>query len=171
MNLDADLAKDEKLITEWKLAGGRSKDRRNIDYGSPLYWALYRDDQRKKVAKREAKKGKVGAVTDLNLFTLANVVVRHGGHVRFPNAFEATERNGIKRCIDGGYVRVEGKQLALTPSGTTAVADYLITELEREAKQPAKLGLNGDDYYKKRQDAKVASYEKAMSTLGSERAE
>lgn len=157
---------DDTLITEWKLGGGRPKDRHALPYGTPLYWALARDDQRKKIANREAKKGKLGKVTGLNLFTLAELVVDNKGHVRFPNQFESTSRNGIKRCVDGGYLRIEGKELALTPAGRVAVADYLIREIEKENKHPSK-----DNYYGPRQTERVAKLERAVATLGSERAE
>lgn len=163
--LNEEQANDDRLITEWRLAGGKPKNRNQVEYASPLYWALYRDDQRKKLAKREAKKGKLVTVTDLNLFTLAELVADNGGHVRFPNQIDATQRNGIKRCVDGGYLRIVGKDLVLTPAGKTAVADYLIMEIDKENRRPAK-----DDYYGPKQAAKLAKFEHAVATLGSERA-
>lgn len=158
--LDAEIrnAADDKLIAEWKAGGGKAKDRYALPYGTPLYWALSREDQRKKVAAREAKKNKPVNVTHTNLFALAELVMKHGGHARFPNAIEAVDRPHIKRCIDAGYVNVEGRELALTPYGKEAVGDYLVGEIGREEKFPS---INDPA----RQATRVAKLERSLAAL------
>ncbi len=59
--------------------------------------------------------------TDLNLFTLTNLVIRNGGRATFANRIEATERNGISRCMAAGLIAVEGSSLTLTAEGTPIV--------------------------------------------------
>lgn len=159
--LDAEI-QDHLRIAEWK----KTKQKRHaVEYGSPLYWALAREDRRKKDAATTARKAKPVNVTPLNVFTLGNLVLNHGGHVRFPNAINATDRSGLARCVRGGLVKVEGRDLVLTSSGRAAIGDWIVSELDREARSPAK-----DDYYRERQALRVHKLEHAAETLGNEHA-
>ena len=164
--LEADIREelDKERIAEWKRRGGNKQADTSWHSDRELMYAFDRQRRRDAARKREAKKGKLTNVTDLNLSALADVVVGYGGHVRFPNALQATDKPHIKRCIDGGYVTIEGKQLALTATGKSAVADYLIADLERQGQYPAT-----DPYYIKRQMERVEKFEKALDTLTSEK--
>ena len=165
--LDAEIAEenDKTLVKAWKATGKPLYDMPNYN---EVAAAIARQKKRAKLAKADQRAGK-GAkltnVTSLNLFTLANLVAKNGGHVRFPNRIEATDRNGIMRCMEGKYIQVDGRDLALTATGKQAVADYYVSELEREAKSPTT-----DPYYLKRQRDKVELFERALATLSSERA-
>jgi hypothetical protein len=163
----ADLDKeiqDHLLITAWKKT---KQPRSQIEYGSPLYWALSREDRRKKEAATARRKAKPTNITALNLSTLGETVVNYGGHAKFPNQINTTDRNGIKRCMDGGYVKIVGADLALTPAGRAAVGDWIVAELENEAKHPVRAD---DTYYQERQQLRVHKLEHAAQTLGNERA-
>lgn len=159
--LDKDI-EDQLLIDAWKKT---KTPRHQVEYGSPLYWSLARDDKRKKELALAKRKAKPTTITDLNLFTLASVVVDYGGHVKFPNQIEPTQRAGMKRCVAGGYVKIVGKDLVLTPAGRAAVGDWIIDELDKEAKNPST-----DDYYRARGITRVAKLEHAAATLGNESA-
>jgi hypothetical protein len=114
---------DRKLIAEW---GGGKKDRPGVAYGTPLYWALAREDQRKKVAARVAKaKRDPAKPTDLNMWVLGRVA--HGRR-EFPNRISAVSSPHVRRCMKAGWVVALNKQrLRLTDAGFTALADAVIT--------------------------------------------
>lgn len=112
------LADDEKLISAWRTAGGKGKARYAVDYGTPLYWALARDDQRNKIAKRVVKNAKPVKATDLNVWALAQLAK---GRTEFPNQIHAVDAPHIRRCLKAGLIHVVGSNLRLTPAGEIAV--------------------------------------------------
>jgi len=72
-------------------------------------------------------------VTGTNLFALKEMVVKHGGP-EFPSRVEAVDAPHLKRCLAAGLIEVVGNRARLTPAGRVAVADAIISDIERKSK-------------------------------------
>ena len=59
-----------------------------------------------------------GTPTALNIWTLGQ---HFGANDRAPNQLEATSVPGIRRCLKGGLVTVEARELVLTDEGRAAL--------------------------------------------------
>jgi len=69
-------------------------------------------------------------VTGTNLFALKKLIVESGGRP-FSNRLHAVDQPHIKRTLDAGLVELRGNNLHLTSAGRTAVADEIISDIEK----------------------------------------
>lgn len=73
-------------------------------------------------------------VTDLNLFALAELVLRAGGNSTFSNRLERVDYPHIKRTLAGGFVEVSSPTtLVLTAQGRDAVLRRLRRDLTAQS--------------------------------------
>jgi hypothetical protein len=72
-------------------------------------------------------------VTGINLYALKKLIIESGGRP-FSNRLAAVDRPHIKRTLDAGLVEIRGNNVHLTPAGRTAVADEIISDIERLSK-------------------------------------
>lgn len=121
---------------------------------------------------REAQRAATASpnyVTGTNLFSLVELVLVHHGKTAFPNEISSTSRAHIKRCMEGGLIEPAGKNLHLTPAGRTAVADEIISRINREQQYPPRedRAFSAEAFAKdvERHKAKLAKLEGALANL------
>lgn len=145
----------EATVSDWKkrIAEIQKRARRE---SNPQQRAILQEEfnaaQAGLRAVQQTTAAKPTYVTGTNLFALTKLVVEHGGRA-FPNRLDAVDRPHIKRTLDAGLVEVRGNSLHLTPAGRTAVADEIISDIEKKSK------------YTPRENTFVASAEKRAELL------
>jgi hypothetical protein len=78
------------------------------------------------------KKPPPTSVTDLNLFALAQIVLKNNGRSTFSNRLEKVDYPHIKRTLAGGLVEVSSPStLTLTQTGRAAVLRHLRQDYDR----------------------------------------
>lgn len=126
----------EATVSDWKkrIAEIQKRSRQTGDPGQrTILQEEFNAAQAGLRAAQQTTAAKPTYVTGTNLFALKQLVVEHGGHP-FPNRLEAVDRPHIKRTLDAGLVEVRGNSVHLTSAGRTAVADEIISDIEKKSK-------------------------------------